>query len=119
MHRTALLVFLSTTAFGYELKTDSTGQAVRWAHQVTFVLDSHAAQLLGDDKAFAAISAAVNTVDAASGLHLSVTAGTTTGVGYNPSGPNQNEIVVPSTWNYDENTIAVTLVTVDSDTHQI
>jgi hypothetical protein len=118
--RPALLPLLSSGAFGFELKKDSTGEVVRWNGNVEFILDSHAAALLGDEKAFVAVTAAVAALDqAAPGLRVSVRAGETTGAGYDRTGKNQNEIVVPSEWPYDENTIAVTLVTVDSKSHRI
>ncbi len=120
MYRAALLVLVSSTAFGYELKKDSTGEIVRWTGNVEFVIDSRAAALLGDEKAFVAVTAAVKALDeAAPGLTVSVRAGETTTAGYNRTGANQNDIVVPSEWPYDENTIAVTLVTVDSKSHRI
>ncbi len=121
MHRTALFLLVSSAAFGFELKKDSTGEVVRWADKVEFILDARAAQLLGDEKAFVAVAAAVKALDEASpGLRLAVRAGETTGIGYDRSGgKNQNEIVIPAEWAYDQNTIAVTLVTVDAKSHRI
>ncbi len=79
----ALALVASTAAHAFELKRDSTGEVVRWAGRADFVVDERAAELLGEPQAFAAVQAAVATVDAgAPGLSLTVRAGATRGVGY-------------------------------------
>ena len=69
-----------------------------------------------------AIQAAVRTYQIAlPGRALGVRAALTTGIGYDftPGAQNQNEIVVPSQWAYDPKAIAITMITIDSNTHRI
>src|SRR5438445_477725 len=123
MTRYALLCWvISTAAFGYALKRDSTGEVVRWPAHAAFVVDAHAADIVGDPNVFSAVTGAVQTVDAgADGLTLSVSAGETHGIGYDfgPGAVNQSEISFPDEWDYDPNAIAITIVTVNTASHTI
>lgn len=117
----ALLLLSPLAASAYQLKMDSTGAAVRWAHAVEFVVDANAHERLGEAGAFVAIQASIDALNgAAPGLALTVRAGEVTGVGFNfDGGVNQNEIVVPDEWTYDARALAVTVVTLHTGRHEI
>lgn len=117
----ALLLVSPLAANAYQLKTDSTGAVVRWGHAVEFVVDASADERLGESGAFVAIQASIEALNgAAPGLALTVRAGEVTGVGFNfDGGVNQNEIVVPDEWTYDNRALAVTVVTLHTGRHEI
>ncbi len=107
-------------AHAYVLKQDSSGSPVQWNRSVEFVVDSDAARDFNEPKAFEALQSAVTAVArAAPGLHISVRQGAARGLGYDDHGPNQNEVVIPDTWDFDKNSIAVTVLTVDAKSHRI
>ncbi|MHB8879411.1 MAG: matrixin family metalloprotease, partial [Myxococcaceae bacterium] len=117
------LVLSPLPAGAFELKKDSTGASMRWSGGAAFVVDRRADVALDERRVFAAVQATVETLSAgAPGLALTLRAGPTTGVGYDfgQDAANQNEIVVvASSWPYDKDAIAVTVVTVDTRTHEI
>lgn len=104
----------------FVLKKDSSGATIRWKHAVQFVVDSQASGLIGEPRTVEAIQSALSSWQAAaSELPLSLTIGRSQGLGFDTSGGNQNEIVALPDWTFDANAIAVTLVTVDSGSHEI
>lgn len=116
----ATLLCGARSASAYVLKQDSSGSPVQWSKSVEFVVDRNAAVRFNEPEAFGAIQAAVTAISHATpGLQLSVRQGTTKGLGYDDHGPNQNEVVIPDTWDFDKNSIAVTVLTVDSKSHRI
>lgn len=118
----ALLLTLSSSALAYKLKHDSTGTMVRWDRNIEFLADSKLGHLLGNPRALEAIQAAVAAVDQATpGIRVSFAEGKTTGVGYDMAAGsrNRNEIVAPEEWAFDQSSIAVAVLTIDSRTHRI
>jgi hypothetical protein len=118
----AIFAVIAAAADAYQLRRDSSGEPVRWGNRAEFVLDERAAADLGEPQTYAAVQAALASFrDATTGVELSVRSGQTYGVGYSPApgAPNQSEVVVLKEWPYDENAIAVTVVTVDTRSHQI
>lgn len=117
-----LLLTSAAPALAYQTKLDSTGAPVRWNRALTFVVQTDADSALGEPGAFEALEAAVRTVEeAAPGLQLRLAPGETDGVGYDlrEGARNQSEIVVPREWAYDAHLIAVTVVTLNTRTHEI
>lgn len=114
------LLCVAGGAHAYALKQDSSGSPVQWNRSVEFVVATNAANSFNEPKAFEALQAAVTTVARATpGLKVSVRQGTTRGLGYDEKGGNQNEVVIPDTWDFDKNSIAVTVLTVDAKSHRI
>jgi hypothetical protein len=120
---TLSLAALPIAAHGYALKLDTAGKPVFWETSPTFVIDPGLAQRLGVPETEAAARAAVGTYAAdLPQLGITLQVGTTHGVGYDPTpgAVNQNEIVpIDHDWPYDENAIAVTIVTVNPQTNEI
>jgi hypothetical protein len=122
MRRLLLTIALlgSNLSNAFVLKTDSSGATLRWKHAVQFVVDSRISGIMGEPRAFDAIQSALDSWQAAaSGLPLSLTTGRSRGLGFDHLGRNQNEIVALSEWPFDANAIAVTLVTIDTGSHEI
>lgn len=104
----------------FVLKRDSSGTTIRWKHAVQFVVDSQISGVIGEPRAVEAIQSALGSWQAAApALPLSLILGRSQGLGFDASGGNQNEIVALSDWTFDANAIAVTLVTIDSGSHEI
>jgi uncharacterized protein (TIGR03382 family) len=117
-----LLVLAPAGARAYELKRDSSGQPVRWAGAVQFVVDAQLAERLGAPEAMHATQAAVATVQPYLGsLAVTLQPGSPDAVGYDSSegGHNQSQIVALEDWPYDPETLAVTVVTLDTRNHRI
>ena len=122
MRRLLLTIALIAPNLGnaFVLKRDSSGTTIRWKHAVQFVVDSRISGLIGEPRAVEAIQSALGSWQAAAPvLPLSLTTGTSRGMGFDDSGDNQNEILALSDWTFDSNAIAVTLVTVDNGSHEI
>jgi len=123
MNRTALItaLVLAGSASAYQLKQDSTGTSVRWNGPVGFVVDAKLGDTLKDPAAVEAVKAAVKSFETTlPNVELTVTAGKTSGIGFDRSGgKNQNEIVALEDWPFDENFIAATVVTMNARTHEI
>jgi hypothetical protein len=122
MKRTALIaaLVLASTTQAYQLKQDSTGTEVRWNGPVGFVVDAKIADTLQEPLAMDAVQAAAESFSDVENLTVTVTAGKTTGVGFDRNGgKNQNEIVALEDWPFDSNFIAATVVTMDARTHKI
>ncbi len=115
-------LLLSDLSHAYVLKRDSSGVAIRWNRPVEFVVDSRLTQMLGEPEALAAVREALSSWSAAAPtLPMSLTAGPVEGMGYDQSddAKNRNEVYGMPHWVFDENAIAVTLVTTDNGTHEI
>lgn len=114
-------VALALSAGAYELKRDSTGEAVRWAAPLELVVAQETASRL-EGRLFGAIQAAAAEISSgARGLSVSARKGLTTGVGYDFENPaqNQSEVLFPEEWPFDKASLAVTVVTIDTRTHTI
>ncbi len=114
---------LSTSSFAFELRKDSAGEVVRWAGEVQFVVDEQFGQKVGDPAALEAVNGAVAEYLAHTALRLGASVGTLAPLGYAApagGGPNQNGVfVAQSEWAYEEDAIAVSVVTVDRKRHVI
>ena len=118
----ALLLTAGSAAHAYELKRDSSGSPVRWTGAVTFVVDAKLAERLSAPGAETAVDAAVGTLRGyVGGLPVSLVPGTPEAVGYDQreGAHNQSEIVALEDWPYDEQSLAVTVVTLDTRDHRI
>jgi len=119
----ACVVLAAVPALAFELKTDSTGASIHWPGRADFVVDNRADKALAERRAFAAIQAAADTLGrAVPGLAITLRAGPTTGVGYDfgNGAANQSEIVViTQAWPFDTTALGVTVVTVNTKTHEI
>nr|WP_228530508.1 MULTISPECIES: matrixin family metalloprotease [Myxococcaceae] len=118
----ALTLLAPAGAHAYELKRDSSGNPVRWEGAVQLVVDAKLAEHLGAPGAIGAADAAVGTVQRALGsLPVTVVEGTPDAVGYDTAegAHNQSEIVALEDWPYDPDSLAVTVVTLDTRTHRI
>jgi hypothetical protein len=120
---TLLLVVVPWMAYGYVLRTDAAGHDVQWATSPTFVMSPSLAQTLGVPEAQDAAKAAVATYAAdLPQLGLTFQVGANQPLGYDPTpgAINQNDILtIDQNWPYDENAIAITLLTVDPATNDI
>jgi hypothetical protein len=116
------VLLLSDLSHAYVLKRDSSGVAIRWNRPVEFVVDSQLTQMLGEREALTAVQEALSSWSAAAPtLPMSLTAGPVEGMGYEQAdgAKNRNEVYGMPHWVFDENAIAVTLVTTDTGTHEI
>lgn len=113
-------LFTAQPAAAYVLKQDSTGAYVRWAKETRFIVDARLDQRLGADGAARAVERSIAAF-AAERIKVSVHPGEVSGIGYDLENAesNRSEIVVPEVWEFDENALAVTVVTVNSRTHEI
>jgi hypothetical protein len=120
---TLLVVLAPWMAHGYVLRTDAAGNDVQWATSPTFVMSPSLAQTLGVPDAEAAGRAAVATYAAdLPQLGLTFQVGATQPLGYDPTpgALNQNDILsIDQNWPYDENAIAITILTIDPATNDI
>jgi len=119
----ALVLAAPLCANAYVLKLDAAGQAVSWETSPTFVIGPDLAARLGESNTEAAARAAVATYAAdLPQLGITLQVGPTHGVGFDsqPGAVNQNEIVaIDSNWPYDENAVAITILTVNPSTGAI
>jgi hypothetical protein len=115
-------LLLPSLSHAYVLKRDSSGAAIRWTRPVEFVVDSQLNQILGEPQAIAAVRSALSSWSvAAPTLPMSLTAGQVEEMAYDQSNEarNRNEIYGLPQWVFDDNAIAVTLVTTDTVSHEI
>ncbi|MFZ5471638.1 MAG: matrixin family metalloprotease [Myxococcota bacterium] len=115
-------LLLACTASAFELKRDSTGEVVRWKKNVELVIERQLAARMGDDASLEAIRTAAETLDLGTpSLSLSMREGKTRGVGYDFDVPeaNQNDVLLAEHWAFDDDLLAVTVVTVDTRSHSI
>lgn len=112
---------LSFPAVAFDLRTDSEGDLVRWAHPLELVIDSHLAQQLKSPGANEAVLAAIaNLDDATPFLDVTARVGDARPIGYVVgASDNTNSIVVLDDWPYAEGTLAVTLVTLNARTNEL
>lgn len=118
-----ILAALPTAARAYVLRLDNAGNSVQWATSPTFVMSPSLASALSAPDAASAAQAAVATYAAElPQLGITFQLGETQPIGYDttPGAVNQNSIVaIDHDWPYDENAIAVTLLTIDPSTNDI
>ena len=118
---TALVLFASA-AHAYEVKRDSTGAITTWKAPLHFILDEKLNDKLATDDATAAVQAALTTLQpAVPGVTLDAAPGKTHGVGYDFEHPTKStsDVVVPEDWKWDDNAVAITVVSVSKTTHEI
>ena len=117
----AALATVGTRASAYELRKDSTGATVHWAQRLDFVFDEKAGDILHESKALEAAQAALATLQSAvPEISFSLKRGATSGMGYSQAGKNLNVIVaLDEDWPFDSDAIAVTVLTVNTRTHEI
>lgn len=115
-----LILLVGLDASAYVLKVDSTGASVRWKDEARLIVDARLEERLGTPGAAEAVARSVASF-VAEGIAVSVEAGEVSGVGYafEEGAENRSEIVVPDEWAFDENALAVTVVTVNARTHEI
>lgn len=117
-----LAVFLlGGGAQAYVLREDSGGHPVRWAGPVSFAVQSDFAEVLNEPRAMEAVEGSLETwhqVLPDEGFDLRVDP--ILDVGFDLSGlAQQNAILVPPVWIFSPDAIAVTVITVDNQAHQI
>jgi MYXO-CTERM domain-containing protein len=118
----ASLVLISAVSNAYELKRDSTGAVASWKKQIHFIVDEKLAAKLNTPKATDAVQAALATVrTSAPGLAMDAVQGNTHAVGYDFEHPSAStsDVVVPEEWIWDEDAVAITVVTLSRTTHEI
>jgi hypothetical protein len=120
---TLSLIALPVAAHAYVLKLDAAGKPVFWGTSPTFVIDPGLAAKLGvpDTESTARAAVATYAQDLPQ-LGITLQVGSTQGVGYDPTpgAVNQNSIIaIDHDWPYDENAIAITILTVNPQTHEI
>ena len=116
------LLLCGPRAHAYELKRDAAGSVVRWEGPVQLVVDAQLEQRLAAPGAFSAVQAAVaNVQQSLGGLAVTWTEGSPEAVGYDAAegAHNQSEIVALEDWPYDPESLAVTVVTLDTRSHRI
>lgn len=115
------LLLVGGWAHGYVLRQDLSGHPVRWAGPVDFAVQADIADRLGEPHALDAVRASLETyrhVLPSEKFELQVES--ELNVGYDLSGlAQQNTILVPPEWSFSPDAIAVTVLTVDDQTHQI
>jgi hypothetical protein len=123
--RTLLLLacgLLATPSFGFQLRRDSQGDVVRWPAPVRFVVDAQLAQVLGVERAEAAVEAALAEVGTAApkvALKLE-RGGATSELGYHrDDGAWGNVVVALEQWPFEKGNVAATIVTVDARANEI
>jgi len=119
---TAFALLLPSLSQGYVLKRDASGAVIRWNRPVQFIADENLSQILGEPKAIAAAGDALNSwSEAAPTLPMSIRTGQLDGAGYDRAAgaTSKSEIYALANWVFDENAIAVTIVTTDTSTHEI
>ncbi|MDP1829054.1 MAG: matrixin family metalloprotease [Archangium sp.] len=111
---------LGLPGFGWEVRTDSAGDVVRWPGAIELVLDARAASVLHEPATESAIHAAfAHLGQVAPALDVRAHVGETLPLGYVPDAPvNQNSILVLEDWPFAEDAIAVTIVTIDASTNE-
>lgn len=117
----AVLCLVPFAVDAYELRRDSTGEVVRWGKVAEFVVDPQLGAQMNEQAAQAAMeSATASLAQSTPGLGVQMRIGTTDGLGFNVgSKTNQNDVILLKDWIFDETAIAVTVVTVDIDKHEI
>ena len=115
------LMLASVPASAYVLRTDDSGHPVRWTHLVRFVVDPRLPSQLGEPHALDAVTASVATYqNTLTDMKITLEQDTIVGLGYDADGViERNSIQVPSDWPFQQEAIAVTVVTVDDSTHEI
>ncbi|MFN7133053.1 MAG: matrixin family metalloprotease, partial [Myxococcales bacterium] len=113
---------LPSLAWGWEHKRDASGHPVRFAErEITFHLPAKLPPGVTAAEVRDAAERSLRAWSEVSGLRLRFEQGPANArAGYDAAGTNRNDILfVESGWSYDENAVAVTLVTVDRDRHHI
>jgi hypothetical protein len=117
------LVLFASAARAYDFKKDSTGAAVKWQRPLALVADKRLEVQLGAQGSRTALVESVRAVaGAAPGLALTMTDGEGGKVGFdfNAAEKNRSDVVALDDWGtYDEDAVAITVVTVDTRTHAI
>ncbi|MBI5547059.1 MAG: matrixin family metalloprotease [Deltaproteobacteria bacterium] len=117
-----LLSLLPAAASAFQLETDPTGAPVRFEQQeVVFRLPARIPSGLEAEDVEAAIQNALGTWAEVSGLKLTLVPGDAQAKqGYDPAGNNHNDILfVESGWEWDDGAVGVTVLTLNTRTHQI
>lgn len=117
-----MLLLLPTLAWGWEHKTDRTGHPVRFAErEITFHLPAQIPSNLDREDVEEALRRALSSWAEVSGLVLRIEEGPSGAqAGFEPGGENRNDILfLEEHWPYDANAVAVTVVTVDPNRHEI
>ena len=118
----AALLLSSAVSNAFEVKRDSSGEIAAWKSGIHFILDENFSRKLDAARAADGVSAAIATVQTAvPALSIDVTPGKPHGIGYDFDQPAQStsDIVVPDDWKFDENAVAVTVVSLSKKTHAI
>ncbi|MBX7096739.1 MAG: matrixin family metalloprotease [Myxococcaceae bacterium] len=119
----AAMLLASTAALAYEVKTDSTGHEVRWKGRFVLTVDSRFAKDVRVDDAVHRVELALGELQPATrALELARGSGERLAMGYDaaPGAKNENALVaIDRDWPFDENALAVTIVTMNTTTHEI
>jgi predicted Zn-dependent protease len=113
MRLVLVAMLVSTASLGFELKTDPSGDVVRWEGPVRLVVDATLDARLDAPGALGAVRAAVQTWRA-SGVDVSVEAGDAAAADVTVG-----LTVIDGAWPYDDDVMAVTLLELDETTHHI
>ena len=118
-----LALGFASSAWAYDVRRDSSGTPVRWDKPVHFRIDAHSGEKLALTGLQPAITAALATWQSVvTEVPLTVDEGASSGLGFDvrAGAENSNDIVVlDEDWPYDDNALAVTVLTVDIKTHAI
>lgn len=117
-----LVLCFPITSLAYKLKTDPTGTPVKLPSiQNTFRMPVTVPSGLDQKAVEEAIIKALGVWAEASGLALTTAPGDANATpGYNSKGENHNDIIfVEHGWQWDDNAVAVTLLTIDQTSHTI
>src|SRR5215471_190931 len=98
---TAFALLLPGLSHAYVLKRDSSGAVIRWTKPVELIADENLSQILGEPKAIAAVTDAINSWStAAPTLPMSIRTGPVEGAGYDraPGATNRSEIYGLAQW---------------------
>lgn len=115
-------VACAAPASAYELRTDPSGSPVRFAQKVVvFRLPAKLPAGLEPAEVREALEQSLAVWSAISGLDLRAEPGSPdAAAGYDSAGPNHNDILfAQGEWPWDNNAVAVTLMTVDARAHTV
>lgn len=106
-------------AHAFEVRKDSTGALVKWASGVPFHFEAGFDAKLGVPGATEALKKSVAAYNEGAPVQVSIDGAATRGMGFDPKGANENDIVVLEQWPYNPNSLAVTVVTIEEVSHTI
>lgn len=119
----AAVLLASSAALAFEVKTDSTGHQVRWTGRFVLTVDKHFSKALHVDDAVHRVELALAELQSATrALELARGTGEDLAMGFDAAAGAKNEnalLAIDRDWPFDENALAVTIVTMNTTTHEI